>query len=408
MLRRIWMMIMIAMVITISVTMAEAEDVVVHVWHTYNATQLEAMQSIADEFNESHPGVTVLLEEQPSDGFMDSVYTAIANHNGPDIIFNFATTAADFVDGGLVANMDTYMDIEAYKLGVPEGVYTEAVGFSDEHVHIIAIQMTGPVLFYNKAIFDELELKTPETWDELAECAVTIYQKKGIAGLVVDSVCDLIQTRMMQAGSDYVDVANRCVSFDRDITVDIFNWFADCVQAGGIETNLTGEYGYVDLNSGLAAMYIGSCGAMPSIANDAFDVGVMSLPQDGTVNWYPAWNRGGIVFSSTPEKEQAAVDFLTFLTSDKNSVKWCMTLGALSPRLGAINDPDYFTYVEADPALIALTNSLDYVGYIPSIPGIYTTRNAVEKAALQVAGGLMTAEEAFDQAVAEANAILGQ
>lgn len=383
-----------------------AEDDVVRVWHTYNERQLATMQAIADAFNAQTDGPKILLEEQPSSGFMDSVYAAVANHTGPDIIFNFATTAADFVDGGLVAEMDAYMDVDAYRAGAPEGVYSESVGFSDGHIHIIAIQMTGPVLYYNKTVYDELNLSVPQTWDELIHNAQVIRDNTGMAGLVVDSVCDLIQTRMMQNGSEYVDVENRCVAFDKDVTIDVMNWFAESVQSGAIETNLTGEYGYVDLNAQLAGMYIGSCGAMPSIEQDEFEVGVVAVPQDGPVKWFPAWDRGGIVFSSTPEKEKAAVEFLTFLTSDENSAAWCMTLGALSPRTGAANVEAYAAYVEENPALVALQSSLSYVGYVPSVPGIYSTRNALEKAALQVASGALSAEDAYNQAVQEANDIL--
>ncbi|MCR4742878.1 MAG: hypothetical protein K5866_08440 [Treponema sp.] len=67
---------------------ANSEPVTVEIWHTYNGTQQECLNQMAEDFNASQSKYIVKIMAQDYKGFADTVYNAVANKIGPSIIFN--------------------------------------------------------------------------------------------------------------------------------------------------------------------------------------------------------------------------------------------------------------------------------------------------------------------------------
>ena len=102
---------------------------------------------------------------------------------------------------------------------------------------------------------------------------------------------------MMQSGAGYIDVENKCVLFDTDEAKAWLKWFGDNVEAGYFALNPTGDYWSNDFNAGLVASYLGSCAGVPYIKPDGFEYTVAPMVRGDKAEWYPAWNRGAIVFN---------------------------------------------------------------------------------------------------------------
>ena len=88
---------------------------------------------------------------------------------------------------GKVVNLKPYIYdseigmVDVYE-SLPEALRSEVEGFEKEGIYYLPCYTTGPVLFYNTAIYDEMGFQPPKTWDELAEQAKAIYEAKGISG----------------------------------------------------------------------------------------------------------------------------------------------------------------------------------------------------------------------------------
>ena len=142
-----------------------AEGTTVTIWHTFTNDQLTTLEAIAEEFNKTNEyGITVKVESQTYDGFLDTVKTNVYNGTGPDMILNYASAAADYVTDELVVDLSQYINdseigIEGYYESKPAGVIAEESAFEDGQQHIIITQQTGPIFFYNKTVYDELGLK---------------------------------------------------------------------------------------------------------------------------------------------------------------------------------------------------------------------------------------------------------
>lgn len=399
-----------------SVAVAEGGKVQITIWHTFTEGQEAALTSIVDAFNASQSGYEVALESQAYSGFLDTVYNAVANGVGPNVIFNYASAAADYVKDGLVFDMTSYIEdpeigmtdiVSSMSAAVYEG---EVKGFDDGGIYYLPAYTTGPVLFYNKTLYDELELTPAATWEELAQQSKTIYDAKGIPGFAVDSLTDLMQSLFIQSGAGYIDTASRTVTFGTDIGVQWLKWFGEQVQAGYFAITPSGDYWSNDFNAGLVASYYGSCAGVPYITPDGFEYAVAPAIRgiEGGVEWYPSWNRGPIAFNKTEEENMGTYLFIKFFLQPENNFAWVQATNTLSPYATTQAVEGYAAYADNAPALNMVAANLDIAGALPAISGANAVRNALTDTAKEVAGGVSTAEDAMAALVTACNEALAK
>ena len=383
----------------------------VTIWHTYTNDQQAALEKFAADFNASQSDYEVVVESQAYSGFLDSVYNAVANGVGPNIIINYASTAADYVKDGLVVDLSKYVFDDEIGMAdiynsLPDSIKAETVGFVDGGMYALPAVTTGPIFFINQTIYDELDLKAPTTWEELAENSKVIYEQKGIAGFAADSLTDMMQALMMQSGAGYIDVENKSVLFDTEDATAWLKWFGDNVQAGYFALNPTGDYWSNDFNAGLVASYLGSCAGVPYINPDGFEYSVAPMVRGDKAEWYPAWDRGPIVFNKDEASNMGAYMFVKYFLSPEVNTEWAKAMNALSPYGTTEASEAYVAFAaEMDPSLIAVQADLDIAGALPTVNGSYAVRNALKDAATAVAGGV-SAEDAMAECVATSNAAL--
>ena len=389
------------MVFSLAGAAAAADKVTVTWWHTFTNDQKNALEEIIADFNAAHDDIEVVAESQPLDGFGSKVYEAVSNGTGPDIIFDYASKMPDYVDNGLAPKIDDYMDINDYKSRVPAVVFEEGTTFSDNGLHAVAVQITGPIFFYNKTIFDELGLECPQTWDDVTEASKKIYEAKGIPGFAFDSLTDGFQTLLMQSGGEYVDVENKKVLFNTPEFEAKVQWFADGVQAGyfGLAPT-TGNYFSNDMGAKALASYVGSSAGLPylDLGEDELAAAPMPKTVDG-VDWVPDWNRSALVFRSNPEQEKAAVEFINFFTNTENALKWIKALVGYTPYKDVAELPEFQEFVDSNIALQALGDQLEYAQILPTFPGADTVRDEIKYLVQKAATGQMSAAEAIAEAV---------
>ena len=105
----------------------------VTIWHTFTDAQQAALEKFAADFNASQSDYEVVVESQAYSGFLDTVYNAVANGVGPNMIINYASTAADYVKDGLVVDLSKYVFDEEIGMAdvynsLPESIKAETVG----------------------------------------------------------------------------------------------------------------------------------------------------------------------------------------------------------------------------------------------------------------------------------------
>lgn len=381
----------------------------VEIWHTYNGAQAEFLEMMAKEFNASQKDYEVVILSQDYSGFNDTVYNAVANGIGPSIIFNFASTAVDYIQADLAVDITDYIK-EDVKSGdttmqdvidsLPEAMKVDVMGFADGGIYYLPGCTTGPVFFYNKTIFDELKLNPPTTWEELESVSKTIKEKKGIPGFLSDSIIDTLQALIMQNGLGYIDVDAKKVTFCNDKLVEIFDWYKDCFKKGYFAFNTVGSYSSDDLGNGDVASFAGSCVNDQYISMVNGELGMAPWIAKASESFYTAWNRGPIFLKRNAKADKGAYEFIKFFMSPKNNGKWAKINSAIAPYGTTEADEDYQEYINTLPensALACVRKNLALSGSFPNIPGSSQVRRLIEEYMNNVVDGKLTAKEAVSQ-----------
>ncbi|NLD02515.1 MAG: extracellular solute-binding protein [Clostridiales bacterium] len=397
--------------------MPAADKAKAAIWHTFTKGQEEYLAKAVAGFNASQDKYEIELLSQPYDGFLDSVKNSVIAGVGPDIIFNYASEAASYVKGGYLADLSQYIydeeiGIKDFEGSLVDGVMNgEVKAFEDGGIHYLPAYTTGPILFYNKTLFDELKIAVPTTWEEMEAAAKTIKEQKGIAALGCDSLTDLVQMFIMETpGAGYIDVANKAVLFDTPEVRAKIQWLVDMVKNGYFLVKSTGNYFSEDFNAGIVASYIGSSAGYPYItpADGKFEFAMAPVP---AATWYPSWNRGPIVFYYKDDaRAQAAYEFVKYFISADVNAGWVEAVTALAPYAWTKETDAYKAYVAQDTlaaqALNAVAENLDVAGSLPAVEGANVVRNALKAAIEKAALGDMTVDEAWTEAVTVSNAAL--
>ena len=149
---------------------AEDHDPVNLTFWGWTASDFEAksIQDGLDAFQEKYPWITVEYMTVPSADYHTKLKTALASGSGPDVFYLDATPCTDFVKANLLMDItdiagdftQNMTDASLQKVSM-----TDADG--NTHVYGLDICNVGPVIFYNKDLFEEAGVEPmPTEWDK--------------------------------------------------------------------------------------------------------------------------------------------------------------------------------------------------------------------------------------------------
>ena len=82
-----------------------AETELLYTTHSY-ASAIPVNEMVIEEFEESHPGVTVVYDHAPHDNFEQKLLTAYAGGEGPDVFWAGDWMVPQFIEQGMIAPVD--------------------------------------------------------------------------------------------------------------------------------------------------------------------------------------------------------------------------------------------------------------------------------------------------------------
>lgn len=387
------------------------EDVELVIWHTLTDHHQATMEKIIADFNASQDHITVIAQAQPYQDFDSKLMQAVRNGVGPDLVRTFPSNVVNYVAEDLAVDFAPYINdseigMPDFKENIPEGIYQEITQWGDDKIYLLPTQITGEIFFYNKTLYDELGLKAPKTWTELEKNSRAIFEATGKPAFGADSAVDHYIDLIMQGGSQMIDAQAQTALFNNEIGVEKLTWFADNVQDGIFR--LVGEDQYFSnpFGSQAVASYIGSSAGVQFVEGAVagqFEFATAPIPQEGPAKFFPSWMNGFVAFKSDPAKERAAYEFYKFHAKPEVMAEWTIAFGAVPVFYDAIQTAEYQAYMNSNIAIQALVPQLEYVGFIPSIPGVSSVRNHLNAAIEAAALGTKTPAQALDEAEAASN-----
>jgi len=300
---------------------------------------LERLEAHIEEDFEGPSGISVDVEAMPQENMRTVLQTQLQSGEGPDV-FSWGSGpgyAGALAEAGLLYDLtDSYEEFDwpVYDFA------KERVTF-DEKIVGVPGEMETIGLFYNKEIFDNLDLDQPETIADLEQAAQTILD----TGIVPIGVSDqegwqgghlLSMALSSRIGSDGVDalLAGEASWNSPDVVESLRLW--EEWNAAGYLPPFPTSLSYDNAN---AQFYAGEIAILPTGSwlvsgideNADFEVGYIPFPAEDGPGIFTGGLGSGPYISANTEKVDAALEFVDFLVSEEHG-RWTVeNIGAIPP-----------------------------------------------------------------------------
>lgn len=139
-----------------------AEGVTLTVW-SWRTEDVDAYDEIFDVYEAANPGVTIEFVPFVNTDYNAILSTGLTGEGGPDVVqLRGYGGLQPLVEAGQLLPIDGVVDLSNFT----DSVLKVATGQSDGRVYGAPFAYQAFAAFYNKAIFAELGLSEPTTWDE--------------------------------------------------------------------------------------------------------------------------------------------------------------------------------------------------------------------------------------------------
>jgi sn-glycerol 3-phosphate transport system substrate-binding protein len=375
------------------------------------------------DFHEQHPDIRV--EAIFSGNYTETTtraLTAARSGNPPTVAVLLATDIFTLIDEEVIQPIDTFITTDEDQAWV-DGFMPAYLASAQVEGHLwsVPFQRSTAVMYYNKELFEAAGLdpeQPPRTWDEMVEFgkALTIEDSSGNVsqwGLGIPSSMNAVHwlfgALVAQNGGMLSSVDGLETYFDSPEVIGALQFYLDLSAEHGIHPPGILEWGTTpsDFMQGRLAMAWHTTGNLGNIRNNAtFDFGVAPYPG----NPEPASVLGGgnlYIFSgASEEQQQAAFEFVKFMTSAELLADWGVQTGYVAPRDDAWETETLRNFVaEVPQAEIARLQIPDSVPEVSTFESARVTQvlNTGIQAALT---GEQSPEDAMRAAQAEADRIL--
>lgn len=207
-----------------------------HIWAAESEASKKPFEDAVAEFNEENPNIQIKLDATENETYKTKMVTTIAANEAPDIYFYWSGGyMKNIVDAEKILPLDEYLSDDVKGI-IKEGTLDNMT--FDGKVYGLGYSMTTGTFFVNTELFEENDIKIPETWEELTD-ACQKFLDKGITPITVgakepwciDMYLDMLLTR--EAGYDQcISALSKEGSFVNDDLIAGAQKLVDLVDMG--------------------------------------------------------------------------------------------------------------------------------------------------------------------------------
>ncbi len=357
------------------------------IWHVYGEQTNSPFNDMIDEFNRTvgmEQGINIQVTKvSDTNTLHEAVLASAKGEPGagslPDLFVAYPKTVLSMEQSDNLVDYRDYMSGEQLEAFIPE--FLEE-GMIDNSLKILPIAKSTEVMFINKTLFDRFattgnaQLEDLSTWEGLFDTATRYKETTGQSFLAADYHFDYFQVGVQSLKGDFFD--------DNGIRLDdtfrrVWNPFAEAAVDGAVW--LESGYATEAIRTGDAVVVVASSAGVLYYADEVTYTDNTSEPIEIVVRPCPVFEGGtksvmqrgaGIcTVKSTPEREQAAMTFLNWLTEPERNVEFVTKCGYmpvmkqafedyLPNAIDRLEDPKYKSLYEA-----YLETQEEYEFYIP-------------------------------------------
>ena len=402
-----------------------SQPVVITFMHCFGGIHAEIFNDFADEFNELNID-KYIVEMTPVDGSYEGVLerTQILSlsNNLPDIVNGGHHFLHFMVNNFPYVPVQTFIDREGYDTSdIFPGMLDLGRDPSGELAALV-FGVSTPVIIYNDDLFKANGITAPpRTFDEVREVAkkITDDDHYGIYINIEQPGLWIIQSLIENYGEQMLSADSSSVGFNH-AGVEAFSFINNVINVDGSmplpmsDSTGGGFQGAVEMfRAGNIGMIISSTGQLSNLQKDAAHT-VLSAPfptMDGSYYSIPGGGNSNIILTQDPAKQEAAWEFLKYLSLPENATKVSQGFGYMVISQKAFNTPEMMgDFLSENPAFRSTYDQVPYMSLWLNFPGNSGTRyvSVTHDNIAAMIQGEKTPEQAAEDTIEQLNAIIAQ
>lgn len=304
-----------------------------HRWPTEPKKQY--FEEAVKEFEELHPNIKIKTEAVLNDSYKEKIRVVLGSNNPPDVYFSWSGEFAyNFARAGQSLDLTSYVEEDTDWSG--QIIESQFGPFTlDGKVYGIPWSTDGKAFFYNKKVFNDLNLEIPTTWEELLTVSEKI-KDAGITPIAFGSKAPWTISHYIGSLNEYIvpedviakdySLSNSDGEFAHPGYVTALEKFIELEPYFNQGVNsVDHQYARELFNGGKAAIgyfQLAEIGLIePSLGED---LGVFNTPfvegGEGNPSSITAAPEGIMISSKTKHPEEA-MEFIKFLTSKEKGIE---------------------------------------------------------------------------------------
>lgn len=393
-------------------------------WSATNALELDFANQVAAEWNLQHPEVQIKVEPVPSGQSTEEVIlAAIASHTTPDIYANiFPGAMQDLLDAEGVVQLDAYADFfdVLHERMTPE--LLNQYRSSDGHFYQVPWKSNPIMVLYNTRMLREAGVTSlPTTYSEFLSAAANVTRDRDGDGRIDQWMAyidyfPIWYKRLYDYLPLYMAASNgqtlfegRKVVFDNQSSVAIFRFLHECYARGYIPRQLV--QGDIFIDGHVAAKFTGpnSIGFLERYrsADFEYDYGPILRPDGASGQPISYADPKSIVIFKTCQHPREAWEFIKFVISKRNDLRFLELTSQLPIRARLLEDQTFADYFKRNPKLVKFAEQLATARSIESIAELKEIFDAIaQEVEASVVFDLKPPEQAVHDAARRSQQIL--
>ena len=331
------------------------------------------IDDLAVSFSKENPGTKVSPIYAGS--YQDTIVKALTAHKSgqpPVTSVLLSTDMFTLIDEDAIVPIDNFIKTDAdrawLKSFYPAFMLNSQTGGKTWGV---PFQRSTVVMYYNKDMFKEAGIANPPgTWAEMVDVAKKLTKKDASGkttqyGVQIPSSGFpywLFQGLAIQNGVTMANDNGNAVKYDDPAVVEALQYWVDLAKSGAHPPGIV-EWGTTpkDFFEKKVAMMWTTTGNLTNVKNNAkFDFGVAMLPGNkrrgsptGGGNFY-------IFKKSTPAQQQAAFNFIKWVTHPERAALWSIETGYVATSAAAYGTDSLRKYGRDFPPALVARDQLPY------------------------------------------------
>ena len=345
-------------------------------WYAWKDKIGESKEELVKQFNESQDKIVVDAQYQGSYADLASkTQAAKAANNAPEIFEVEIANMYTMAKGGMIENLETFVDDQVNIEDFNEGLMHEA--YIDDSLYGLPFYRSTPIMYKNVSMLEEagLDPEGPRDWKEFKEYSEKLRDKDNNKYALTYQLDPWFLEAWVYS-SDGFYAKDGKVGFDKEGTKAPARFLQELADDDLIKTALGEQAGetcrqdFVNQNS---AFYFTSTAnlteLMPLAEENGFDLDVSFVPG----NKHYAVPTGGcnIVMLSGLDKEvqEATWEFLKFMTATEQNVFASEYTGYLPTRYSSIESDQIKKLHQETPQYKVAFDQIEYAEARPIAKG---------------------------------------